>query len=67
VIRRRKRRVRLHLVNNEPSVEGIFVGFWASHYVVAVPSIVTAQKSVELEGPRVRVHKHQVLLMEDLL
>lgn len=65
---RRKRRVRLHYLKDQaPSIEGIFKGFWASHYVIAVPTLLNGQEQVRFEGPTVRVHKSQVSLMEDLL
>lgn len=68
MIPRRKRRVRLHFVRDAaPSIEGIFKGFWADHYVIAVPALLNGQEQVRFEGPTVRVHKQQVSLMEDLL
>ena len=68
---RRKRRVRLHLARNEPSIEGIFVGFWAGHYMVATPEVLTASHGdvhrETVEGRYIRVPKPQVLFVEDLL
>ena len=64
----RKRRVRIHYANNaSPTIEGVFKGFWAGHYIVAVPEIVNGNSPIRFEGPTVRIPKHQVSLMEDLL
>jgi hypothetical protein len=68
IVPRRKRRVRIHyLRDSAPSIEGVFKGFWAGHYIIAVPQIVNGSDPIRFEGPSVRIHKSQVSLMEDLL
>lgn len=72
VMPRRKRYVRLHLEGMDSSVEGIFVGFWAGHYVLReskVVSAVTGQRSAastSLEGRSARFPKARVLFMQEL-
>lgn len=69
---RRKRYVRLHLDGMEQSVEGIFVGFWAGHYVLRETKVVAAvagQREVAtttLEGLSARFPKARVLFMQEL-
>lgn len=58
--------LRLHLLNGEASVEGIFLGFVAGHYRLANATHVLAEdQSVPLEGeawvPRDRVLYAQVI------
>jgi hypothetical protein len=67
VIPRKKRKVRLHLKENAPSVEGFFTGFWAGHYTVELPALIASPDSrIELDSQRARIPKHQVILMEEL-
>lgn len=48
---RGKRLVRLHLADNQPSVEGILAGRWGGHYVVLAPKILdAAQRTFSLDG-----------------
>lgn len=57
--------VRLHLAGDAPSVEGIFVGFWAGHYVLRVASVVSgADKTHELDGPEARIPREKVLIVQ---
>lgn len=63
---RKKRRVRLHMVNQAPSVEGIWVNRAAGHYVLAAATLLEREDaSHELEGelwvPRERVLYVQVV------
>lgn len=65
-MRRRKKHVRLHLEGAQPSVQGIFVGFWAGHYVLHVPELVeNADRSIALDG-NVKVPRSRVLFMQEL-
>ena len=48
---RGRRLVRLHLAENQPSVEGILVGRWSGHYVVLAPKLLDAtQRTFSLDG-----------------
>lgn len=63
---RRRRHVRLHLAGDAPSVEGIFVGFWAGHYVLHTPAVLEAvDKTRSLEG-NLRVPRDRVLFVQEL-
>jgi hypothetical protein len=62
----RKRRVRVHLVDEDRSLEGIWVGMGAGHYRLAkAEQLEKSDRSFELEGeawvPRERVLYLQVL------
>lgn len=66
MIWRRRRLVRLHLVGQEPSIEGVFLGFTAGHYRLANASMIeTAERTHVLDGeawvPRDRVLYAQVV------
>lgn len=63
---RGKRRVRLHLVDPHPTVEGVLVGRWCGHYVLVLPKLLNDEgKTLALEGdlevPAERVVFVQVL------
>lgn len=63
---RGKRRVRLHLQANDPSVEGILQGRWGGHYVLLAPKLLEAPgRTLSMEGhlevPASRVVFVQVL------
>lgn len=61
---RGKRRVRLHLDENQPTVEGILAGRWGGHYVVLAPNILADgdhQVTGHVEVPAERVVLVQVL------
>ena len=61
---RGKRLVRLHLADNQPSVEGILVGRWSGHYVVLAPKILDAdQRTFSLTG-RLEVPAERVLYVQ---
>ena len=65
--RRKKRLVRVHLEGDAPSLEGVFVGFWAGHYVLRVATLLEgADASVELDGASVRVPRERVLFVQEL-
>jgi hypothetical protein len=62
----RKRRVRLHLKDENRSLEGIWVGMGAGHYrLAAAMQLEAIDRTIELEGeawiPRERVLYLQVL------
>lgn len=43
--------VRLHMKGDGPSVDGIFAGFWAGHYVIRQAKVVLAESRTEtLDG-----------------
>jgi len=69
-MRPQRRLVRLHLDNNNPSIEGILVGSplgWADHYVVRTASVLTApDANVELDGVDVRVPRERVVFVQTL-
>lgn len=61
---RGKRRVRLHLDENQPTVEGILAGRWGGHYVVLAPNILADgdhKVTGHVEVPAERVVLVQVL------
>lgn len=63
---RRRRLLRLHLVGQAPSIEGVFLGFEAGHYrLVKGLFLETAQDSHDIVGetwvPRERVLYAQVI------
>lgn len=48
---RGKRLARLHLADNQPSVEGILAGRWGGHYVVLAPKLLDKlDRTFSLEG-----------------
>lgn len=54
--------------NNEPSIEGVFTGFWANHYVITGAKLIeAADRTHSLDGgPHVMVHRDKVLLVQEL-
>ena len=63
---RRKRLLRLHLEGMNESIEGIYVGVWAGHYVLRAASVLQGpDESRSLEGT-VRVPKTRVLFAQEL-
>jgi hypothetical protein len=61
---RGKRRVRLHLADNQPSIEGILAGRWAGHYVVLAPNML-ADGDMPMAG-HVEVPAERVVLVQVL-
>jgi hypothetical protein len=62
---RRKRMVVLHLKDDQPSVEGLFTGFWAKHYVIRLPKVVVGENATtELEGGDLVVPRENVVFMQ---
>lgn len=68
---KRKKRVRIHLVDphpaaNLPSVEGLLVATRAREYVVAVPRLITAvgANPTELESRWVEIPRERVAFYE---
>lgn len=66
MLKRKRRLLRLHLEGNQPSIEGVFLGFEAGHYRLANARLVEApDRTISLEGeawiPRARVLHGQVL------
>lgn len=67
MIPRRRRTLRLHIEGQDASIEGIFVGFWARHYVLRVPSIVEApERTIALDGHDVKVPRERVIFCQEL-
>jgi hypothetical protein len=66
----KRRKVRLHLEGNAPSLDGVLVGWprWhAGHYVVKTPALVESEdRSVSLDGRAVWVPKERVLFCQEL-
>ncbi len=60
---RGKRRVRLHMVGMNESVEGILAGRWGGHYVVLSASLVNAQRGTTVKG-HVEVPVERVLFVQ---
>lgn len=61
---RGKRLVRLHLAENQPSVEGILAGRWGGHYVVLAPKLLNdAQQTFSLDG-HLEVPAERVLFVQ---
>lgn len=66
---RGKRLVRLHLVDQEASLEGILLGRWSGHYVLLTGTLLEAEgRSIRIDGymevPSERVLFVQVLLKD---
>lgn len=59
-----KRRARLHLNNNQPSVEGILAGRWGGHYVILTPTLL-ADGEMPVSG-HVEVPAENVMLVQVL-
>ena len=59
-----KRRARLHLTDNQASIEGILAGCWGGHYVVLAPTIL-ADGETSVSG-HVEVPADRVLLVQVL-
>ena len=65
-MRLRKRRVRLHLKNNAPSIDGIHVGTVDGPYVLKVARLVeVAEQTISLDGD-VEVPRSNVLFLQRL-
>ena len=67
----RKRLVRLHMKNDLPSLEGLCRTFWTdwtgSHYVVELAKVVEGvDRTITLEGGRVRVPRENVAFLQEL-
>jgi hypothetical protein len=67
---RRRRLVRLHLNDNQPSIEGILVGSpfgWADHYVLRTANVLAdVDKTEELDGIDARVPRERVVFVQTL-
>lgn len=64
---RRRRLVRLHLHDMEPSIDGILLGVTAGHYVLVAAALVKAPGQTEaLDGPRIYVPASKVLFEQEL-
>jgi len=61
---RGKRRVRLHLINDGPSLGGILLGRWAGHYILMIPQLMSEpDQAIALEG-LVEVPAEKVLFVQ---
>ena len=64
---RKKKLVRVHLENEHGSVEGLFVGFWADHYVIRMAEFVERPGSQHRRvGEDGRVPKSRVVFLQTL-
>lgn len=67
MVLRRKRLLRLHLLDATDSVQGVFMGYHAGHYRLGKPELVGLGGTRELDGgpelwvPRARVLYAQVI------
>lgn len=51
MIRRKKRLVRVHLTQGEPSIEGVWIGRVGKHYRVEAAKVIEAEdRSFEITG-----------------
>ena len=67
MIPRRKRQLRLHIEGMDGSLQGIFIGFWAGHYVLRLPEMLeTPERSLTLEGRDVKIPRERVLFAQEL-
>lgn len=68
MIRKRRMRVRMHLANGEPSIEGVLVGRAAGHYQLAVPSVLETATDVHPLHPEVVawIPRERVVFFESL-
>jgi hypothetical protein len=49
------------------SLEGIFVGFWAGHYVIRTAQYLESDtRTHDLGGVDVKVHRDRVLFLQEL-
>jgi hypothetical protein len=65
-MRLKKRRVRLHLKDNSPSLDGILVGSVDGHYVLKVARLVkAAEETISIQGD-VEVPRRNVLFLQRL-
>lgn len=63
----KKRRVRLHLDDPRPSVEGVLLGVAADHYRIAVPRVLeTPSDAHDLASKELWVPATNVVLFEEL-
>lgn len=66
----RRRKVRVHLSGDNPSVDGLMAGRpWrhAGHYVIELAAVVTGEHtSQRLEGDRVLIPREKVVFVQEL-
>lgn len=63
---RRNRRVRLHLLADAPSVEGVLTGRWGGHYILLAPTVLqSADETFALDG-HLEVPTERVLFVQVL-
>ena len=64
MMRLRKRRIRLHMKDGNPSIEGILVGTVDGHFLLkAVKLLKSTEETISLEGD-VEVPRSNVLLLQ---
>lgn len=55
------------MTENAPSVEGLFCGFWAAHYVIRVPKVLQSESAgYTLEGDDVLIPRERVVFVQRL-
>lgn len=57
--------VRVHFVDHDTSMDGVFVGFWAGHYILrAASAVLNEDDSYQLDGVDAVIPKERVLYMQ---
>jgi hypothetical protein len=59
----KKRAVRLHFVGDSPSIDGVFLGTEAGHYVLAKAELIREDGNVALDG-ETWIPSERVLFMQ---
>jgi hypothetical protein len=65
-MRLKKRRVRLHLKDNAPSVEGVLVANVDGHYLLKVPKVLNGTEDTISLGGDLEVPRSNVLFIQRL-
>ena len=65
-MRWRKRLVRLHLLDDQPSVEGILSGVTAGHYLILAPKVLIAEDQSQSFDGHLLVPAGRVLFVQVL-
>lgn len=60
----RKRRVRLHFLDDAPSIEGIQIGCFGGHYVIEQPELKRGENSTVALSGHVRVPRERVFFVQ---
>jgi hypothetical protein len=63
---RGKRLVRLHLIDADPSLEGILAGRWRHHYILLSPKLLETENQTRAIDGHVEVPAERVLFVQVL-